>query len=326
MIQSFCMKKITLFFVISTVCFNAFADDFDMDAALRATYENCIGIDGALHDMKVKAGISTVVTGVGTGLGIGATAVGIAKSKTDDILEQKFKTLDVLSYGANPEVETVSSEDFLVDLDRSLDDVQIDYEVDTNKGDTPKEDDEQTRQLKEKSKRLGRWRTGLLVGNTATNIAGAAISGTNKVQQSLKDQIQNCVSAVKNLHNAIMQAKINNEDVTEAVQIESACKEFEYVDIEKINNMATGGMVSSVVGTGTGVAGIITSALANSDNVRKDDSDQGKKKEKNLNTAANVLSAGSTVASATATIFNASQIKAIKDVAKVAEQCTEALK
>ena len=85
-------------------------------------------------------------------------------------------------------------------------------------------------------------------------------------------------------------------------------------------------MASSIVGAGTGVVGTITSALANSDKIRNDDSERGQQKEKNLNTSANVLAVGSTVASATATVFNATQIKAIKDVAKVASQCSEVLK
>ena len=49
-------------------------------------------------------------------------------------------------------------------------------------------------------------------------------------------------------------------------------------------------------------------------------------KEKNLNTTANILAGASTVASATATVFNATQISAIKKVAEVAQQCTEVLK
>ena len=47
--------------------------------------------------------------------------------------------------------------------------------------------------------------------------------------------------------------------VTEAKQIQSVCSGFDYVDISKINNRATGAMVSSVVGAGTGAAGTIVS-------------------------------------------------------------------
>ncbi len=312
------MKKTMLTFLLVAICFNAMADDFAMDAALRATYENCVGIDESLHDMKVLAGINTAVSGVGTGLGIGATAVGIAKKNVDAEIEQKFKTLEALCYSASGETEVATEEEFLEAYGDALRAKTAVNNDDIKKSDAA----EEIRELTEKSKKLGNWRTGLLAGNTATNVAGAVISGTNKVKQPLQEQIQNCISSVRNLSTAIMQAKINGEDVSEAVQIESACKEFEYVDVAKINDMATGGMVSSIVGSGTGVAGTIASALANSDKVRAEDNN----KEKNLNTAANVLAAGSTVASATATVFNASQIKAIKDVARVAENCTEVLK
>ena len=46
-----------------------------------------------------------------------------------------------------------------------------------------------------------------------------------------------------------------------------------------------------------------------------------KNKEKNLNTAANVLAGGTTAASLSATIFNATQISAIKRAATVADEC-----
>jgi hypothetical protein len=85
-------------------------------------------------------------------------------------------------------------------------------------------------------------------------------------------------------------------------------------------------MISSVVGATTGLAGTVTSAMANTDKTRNDNTDAGKQKEKNLNTASNVLAGASTVASATATVFNATQISAIKKVATVAQKCTEVLK
>ena len=85
-------------------------------------------------------------------------------------------------------------------------------------------------------------------------------------------------------------------------------------------------MISSTVGAATGLAGTVTSAMANTDKTRKDNTESGKQKEKNLNTAANVLAGATTAASATATVFNATQISAIKKVAAVAEKCTGVLK
>lgn len=310
------MKNKIAFFVLSTmVCVCANAEYLDLDNALRATYMNCVGIDDALHDMKVKAGINTAVTGVGTGLGIGAVATGVAKSKIDRELESKYQTMEDWSYGAPGDVEVSSREDWLVTFTNSA-------TVKNNQNTQA----QKILELERKSKKLGNWRTGLLVGNTATNIAGAAIAGTNKVNQTLQEQIDNCKLSVKDLKNAIIQANFNGQDVSEAKEIANACGEFEYVDLGKIDKRATGSMASSIVGAGTGVVGTITSALANSSKVRNDDSEQGKQKEKNLNASANVFAVGSTVASASATVFNAAQIKAIKEVAEIASKCTGVLK
>jgi hypothetical protein len=85
-------------------------------------------------------------------------------------------------------------------------------------------------------------------------------------------------------------------------------------------------MVSSIIGAGTGAAGTITSASANSENVRSNDTEAGQNKEKNLNTAANVLSGVSGGASLVATIFNATQISALKKASAVADECEGVLK
>lgn len=308
------MNKKTLFFCVGAMCcFCANAEYSDLDGALRATYISCVGIDEALHDMKVKAGINTAVTGVGTGVGIGAVATGIAKAKTDSTLQQKYDELRDWAYSAHGEYDEADEEEFKKRAKQRL------Y---SSRGNVKKSSSLETQELTKKSKKLGNWRTGLLAVNTATNIAGAAIAGTNRINQPLQEQIDNCKTSVKDLKKAITQAKFNGEDVSEAKEIANICGEFEYVDISKINNRATGSMASSIVGAGTGVVGTITSAVANSNNVREQDS----AKEKALNTSANVLAAGSTVASAAATIFNATQIKAIKDVSEIASKCTEILK
>jgi hypothetical protein len=180
--------------------------------------------------------------------------------------------------------------------------------------------------LNKQSKKLGNWRTGLVAGGTATNVAGAIIAGKNKVDDDLQSQIDACRKSVKNLKDSIMQARISGTEVSEANEIASVCGEYDYVDVSKINNRGRGAMISSVVGATTGAAGTVTSVVANSDKTRNDNTDAGKNKEKSLNTASNVLAGASGLASTTATVFNATQISAIKKVASVAEKCTEVLK
>ncbi|MBR3930148.1 MAG: hypothetical protein IKJ62_01040, partial [Alphaproteobacteria bacterium] len=124
-----------------------------------------------------------------------------------------------------------------------------------------------------------------------------------------------------------MQARIDGSatdaDLAHAENIIRACDAWTTVDISSINKRSTGATVSSGIGAGLGLAGTITSASANSDGVRNGDDAQ---REKNLNTAANVLAGGTTAASLSATIFNATQISAIKRAATVADECEGALK
>ena len=124
-----------------------------------------------------------------------------------------------------------------------------------------------------------------------------------------------------------MQARIDgsatNTDLARAENIIRACDAWTTVDISSINKRSTGATVSSGIGAGLGLAGTITSASANSKDVRDGDD---KQKEKNLNTAANVLAGGTTAASLSGTIFNATQINAIKRAATVADECEGALR
>ena len=296
----------------------ASANVLPLDDALRATYTACVGIDDELADLKTMAGINTAVTAVGTVAGVGATVTGFVKQSKDnqaEELEKLIKELEELSKGGT-EPTDAEIEAFLAEFEQSYDDAVKELE----------KHQEELKKLENQSKNLGNWRTGLLAGSTATNVAGAIIAGTNKVDGDLKTQIDNCISNVKNLQNSIMQARINGEDISEAESIASACGEYEYVDVSKINNRAKGAMISSTVGAATGLAGTVTSAMANTNKTRNDNTESGKQKEKNLNTAANVLAIGTTAASATATVFNATQISAIKKVAAVAEKCTGVLK
>ena len=307
-------KRILAIFILFPIVANA--GTLELDDALRATYKACVGIDEQLNDLKKMAGINTAVTAVGTGLGIGATAVGISKSKQDSVAKDRYiKNIDYTKGKFNVVPTELEMEAFSAEFKKLA------------------EADKEYTDARDKSKKLGNWRTGLMAGSTATNVAGAIIAGKNKVDEDLQTQINNCKASVKDLRNSISQARAEGKDVTEANQIVAACGQYENVDVSKINTRGKGAMVSSIIGTATGVAGTATSAVANSESIRKDEEAKtGKKseddwdKEKNINTAANVLAGASTVASGMATIFNATQISAIKKVSDVASKCTEVLK
>ena len=299
------------------------ADVLGLDDALRATYTACVGIDEGLSDLKKMAGINTAVTAVGTAAGAGATVVGIVKANKD---AQARGIAEGLKAAKDFQYTSETIKENLWDDEDTRKAFLAEFQAKMNT-----EWDEKIQPLRDESKTLGNWRTGLMAGNTATNIAGAIIAGNNKIDEDLQTQIDNCKTAVRNLKDSVMQARMNGEDVTEADNIVEACNEFNYVDVSPINDKAKGAMISSIVGAATGVAGTVTSAVANSDDVRLDKKKFDKteeewQKEKNWNTAANVLAGTSTVASGVATVFNATQISAIKKVANVASKCTEVLK
>ena len=277
----------------------------DLDAAIENVRTTCGGIGAELSDMKKMAGITTAVTGVGTVAGGVALGTGLAKANVDKEIEAKEK-LPLL---------TIESEQVFRN------------ELSTYAKSINKTANTEIGLAEQKSKTLGNVRTGALATATATNIAGAIMSGTNRVKGDLKQQIDECLASVKTLSNVRMQARISktatDADLARAENIIRACDAWTTVDISSINNRSTGATVSSGIGAGLGLAGTITSASANSDGIRDGDD---KQREENLNTAANVLAGGTTVASLSATIFNATQISAIKRAATVADECEGALR
>jgi len=315
--------KCTLFYkvILCVLCcfmpFLVFAvETVDLDVALQNTYRACVGIDDDLADLKKMAGINTAVTAVGTATGAAAVATGIAKVQTDKEIEEFEIYLQKIENAARQQTEEPS----VINVKQE--------QIDALFAKYYKEEvvDDKIEELNKKSKKLGNWRTGLMAGTVATNVTGAIIAGKNKVDSDLLTKIDVCKSSVAVLDSAINQARMNGENVGEAQDILNTCKEYNYVDLTPISKHAKGAMISSLVGTATGVAGTVTSAVANTDNVRDDDTDAGKQKEKNLNTSSNVLAGASAAASATAVFFNAAQISAIKKVSLVAQKCTEMLK
>lgn len=293
---------------ISCIEKNACAVALDLDVALQNTYRACVGIDNSLSELKKLAGINTAVTAVGTATGASATIVGLVKKSKDKELEKLLSNVRE-NYGRG-DYDLRKSENL---LGKARDNYTGGNESEIEK-------------LEKQSKSLGNWRTGLMAGATATNIAGAAISGVSLKKSGIQEQIKDCDNNVSQLRTAIARAKMEGLDVSEAQTIVNACSGYKGEDVSKIEKQAKGSMISSIVGSATGVIGTATSAAANSSKVRDDDSASGVQKEKNLNTASNVLAGATTAASATATVFNALQISTIKRVAKTAAECEGALK
>lgn len=301
---------------ILAICFvlPACADTTDLENALKNTYRACVGIDDQLHDLKVMAGINTAVSSVGTVAGVGATITGLAKKNIDNKILEKLRGLEQsdpnFGRGQNYSGFRTSVTTYLATIPS---------------GPTA---NTKIEQLDKKSKKLGNWRTGLMAGATATNVTGVVLSINEKkrLDNDIVSQINNCKDSVEYLRYQIAAARLEKIDVSEANSIVTACAGYNNMNLGRVEKLVKNSLVASGVGTATGVAGTITSAVANSDKIRNNDTDAGQQTEKNLNVASNVLAIGTTAASATATIFNASQISEIKKLAAVSEKCSGVLK
>lgn len=294
----------------------------DLNIAISDVQIYCSGLADEFNHLKTMAGINTAVTGVGTAAGAGATAVGIVKAAKD-------KELDAQREAAIAELEAQGYE--AIETPEEFAEIFGGFLAESGDPDIEaagKALQEKSR-LEKESKNLGNWRTGLLAANTATNIAGTVIAATNKVGNDLQLWIDDCKAAVDHLSKTYMQARLEPEtdasQISHAKEIIDICGEWSMFDSSSINTKAKGAMISSGVGAGVGLTGTIVSAMANTDPVRNDNSVAGMKKEKNLNTTANIMAGGATVASGVATVFNATQIGAINKAANLAKRCEEVL-
>ena len=149
----------------------SYANSVMLDDALRATYTACIGIDDQLSDMKRLAGINTAVTAVGTVAGAGATATGLAKANKDAKQAQLEKILKELQMAEDARQKTLTDVQ-MSELEREyqvMDDILLGLE--NNVVQIKSKTLAQIQELENQSKKLGNWRTGLLAGATATNVA-----------------------------------------------------------------------------------------------------------------------------------------------------------
>ena len=282
--------------------------------AIQNAKNSCSGISDSMSDLKRRAGISTAVTGVGTLSAGGALGAGVAKSAKDKEIDEKIGKSATRVYGVGAVVEYGEITDEMINA--AFDNLE--------------KEAKEYGKMDSESKTLGNVRTGTLAGTAVLDTAGTIIAAKNKVGDDLQTKIDNCVKSIKNLQNERMRAQTENTatdiELSTANKIITNCRDWEFIDLSPINKRATGAVVSGGTGAALSVIGAITSASANSDSVRSDNSDAGKQKEKNLNTASNVLAGGATAASGAATIFNATQISAIKKAATMSDKCEGALK
>ena len=303
--------------ICSIFNFGAYADTIpNLTIAIQNARNACSGISDSMSNLKKMAGINTALTGVGTATGAVALGAGVLKKMEDKAIENWERQLEkiiedqkntgVVYRRITPDDEKKLFEEY----ERS--DVSLENNI--AKG-------------TQISKTLGNIRTGTLAGTAITDTAGAIIAAKNRVGDELTSRIDACIGAIDALQQERLRARAESTatetELAAADKVINGCDEWKNVDLSKIDKRATGAAISSGTGAALAVVGTATSAAANSDSVR-DDSNENK--EKSLNTASNVLAGGASAASLVATVFNATQIKAIKKAAAAADKCEEALK
>ena len=283
--------------------------------AIDYVKNSCSGISESMHDLKVKAGISTAVTAggaVASGFALGA---GIAKKQTDDFLDEETQKI-LEKYANNPQDKIIIENK--TEFEQALD--QMVKEAEGASGGIQETD--VIKETMDKSDKLGKIRTGTLAASAVANITGTALAATNTISEDLEAKIKQCIQATEDLTRARLQAQVENTATTSELglgtKIIDVCRDYATVDLSPINNRAKGGAIFAGVAAGTGIVGTITSSLeASRGNQTKTD---------NLDTASNVLAGGTAAAGLVSTVFNATQISAIKKVVAIADKCEEALK
>ena len=171
-------------------------DGCEYDYLANELRQNCAGINAELQEIKNYEVANTVVTGVGTLAAGGALYAGIKKKDFDKKAEELVKKMDNIENMSDAEfiafLKEMARYQELKEQYNSMCQMKHDYEA--------------------KSKKLGNVRTGLMVGNTATAVAGTIISNKNKKDSdSIKDMIQQCLDTIKVNEQKIGQSRVDCE-------------------------------------------------------------------------------------------------------------------
>jgi len=316
------MKRMFLSFLM-IVILPAFADSSDdiisnAEQIFEATRITCSGISDEIAKVANISKANTAVTAVGTVAAGGALIAGIKKSQEDEEIERLVKAICDVGGCSADGVEKMTNEQFFMNVLQPMAEIA------------------ELQQRIEKSKKLGNWRTGLMAGTIGTNLASAIMSGLNINQSDLVQHISACnemIKSIPDMENELKRAGVNPNEYQVVKQLGSVrtwCNQIDVKDIEKIEKQMKGVMGTSIAGTAIGVVGVGTSAVANSDKYMDVDNklnmnNKDKKKEKALNTTANVMAGANIATGAVETGLNISLITLTKKLMQSAERCEEIL-
>ena len=292
------------FFISCAGAYGAYADVLaDAQSALDVVRVACSGLADEISHVSGVAKVAMATNAVGAVAGVAAVGVGAAKANDDKAQLQKK-----------------------VSISCSFEEVY-------------KYDIEQVTQLigqigdlyTERSKRLGNWRTGLMIGAGGTHIASAVLAGINVNQTELAQHVTACNNAVNQLN--IVRKQMVDDGINPfanpiRVKVENIidrCNGINVADIEKIERREKVVVGTSATGAAVAIAGAVTSASANSDKMRRAVDVDGQKKFNQLNVASNALAGVSGVGSVVSTALNASLLKLTRQMIRNAQECEGAL-
>lgn len=299
-----------LYFLVLWPMVAAFAGEnkkiIELSEIFQVTQTTCTGISDRIQSLKKATIANTAVSGVGTVASGGSLYAGVKKEQLDKQIAQLQEQICEDGGCDAASVEKMSDSDFFKILTLHAEIAQL-------------------QRMYDKSVSMGNWRTGLMATGTATNIASAIISGLNKNQSDLIQQIEACNIAL----DILLSQNINGINpmeypiVSKINEVKNWCHPIDVNDIEKIERKHKAIMGVSIAGATTGTIGTITSASANSSKVRNDNSEQGRNKEKKLNTIANVMAGTTTVVSGVSTGLNISTLSNVNKLIKRIKLCED---
>ena len=209
----------------------------------------------------------------------GALVTGVMKAKTDKKIDELQAEIDKIKL-----VEEIT-QNLSNDQQKLLEELRkIMPEL---KADTSALEQQVAEETK-KSKTLGNVRTGLMAGSIATSATSTITSGISiKKLDDLMDKMNDCDKATKQVKSdaSIIESEIDDTDnlknyplFEKAQNIVISCSGFDTANIKEIKSVMTASTVVGGIGAATSVAGTITSAFANSKNVRNAEGNKAEKK------------------------------------------------
>ncbi|MDR3126838.1 MAG: hypothetical protein LBT92_04375 [Rickettsiales bacterium] len=273
----------------------------EIKARWNTSYEKakdeCSGIAKKIDGVKILAGVSTGASALGTLSAGAATVTGIMKTFND----KKIKELDdKVARLAN--LSAPGNEQALRD---ALDNNEIANILD----DMEKARVEREEAVK-KSRTLGTIRTAgsFVAGGTSAVSAVTSFIGVDQLDKIAKD-MDSCSAAVREIgfiRSELAAESPNDPDLTMMDEVVGACSGLNSKNIIDIKNKLTATGIVSAVGTATGIAGGITSAIAGSKEKQGASAMKSEKEggTKGLNLASNILAGVTTATSLGSTVIS----------------------